>query len=138
MYWDHCHEHGFIRGPVCASCNTYEGGGYQFTNRPGALQHLLQCDGCRREGVVPPRHQPEVVLGTFVLDPHGSCTHPPRYPWGAVEGNRSIRFRLQCWHHTSPYQWEQVVPASQVRLLVSEFVEKALAAETDTPDQDSA
>ncbi|WP_329347197.1 endonuclease VII domain-containing protein [Streptomyces sp. NBC_01261] len=138
MCWDHCHEHGFVRGPVCASCNTYEGGGYQFINRPGAVQHLLRCDGCRREGMVPPRHQPDVVLRTFVFDPHDSCTQPPRYPWGAVEGDGSIRFRLHCWHHTSPYRWEQAVPASQVRLLVSEFVDKTLAAETDTPDQDSA
>ncbi|MFE0336006.1 endonuclease domain-containing protein [Streptomyces sp. NPDC058955] len=23
--WDHCHDHGYVRGPLCASCNTYEG-----------------------------------------------------------------------------------------------------------------
>ncbi|MEV6497854.1 endonuclease domain-containing protein [Streptomyces prunicolor] len=25
--WDHCHEHGHVRGPVCPSCNTFEGKG---------------------------------------------------------------------------------------------------------------
>ncbi|MEW2558569.1 endonuclease domain-containing protein [Streptomyces griseorubiginosus] len=37
----HCHTHGDVRGPVCASCNTYEGGGHRFIHRPGALRHLL-------------------------------------------------------------------------------------------------
>lgn len=62
VYWDHCHTHGFVRGPVCASCNTYEGGGHRFVHRPGAVSHLLQCDGCRRDRTVPPRHQPDIVL----------------------------------------------------------------------------
>jgi len=138
MYWDHCHEHGFVRGPVCASCNTFEGGGYQFINRPGAVQHLLECNGCRRGRTVPPRHQPDVLLRTFMFNPHGSCREQPRYPLGAVEDDRSVRFRLQCWHHTPAHQWEQIVPASLVRRLVREFVDKILTSDADAPDQDSA
>ncbi|WP_268814619.1 hypothetical protein [Streptomyces olivochromogenes] len=39
--------------------------------------------------------------------------------------------------HVCP-QWEQIVPAAQVRRLVSEFVDKALEADTDAPGQESA
>ncbi|MFF8321044.1 endonuclease domain-containing protein [Streptomyces bobili] len=46
--WDHCHDHGLIRGPLCGSCNTMEGQGKDFLARPGSLQHLLQCDDNRR------------------------------------------------------------------------------------------
>ncbi|MBY8844584.1 endonuclease domain-containing protein [Streptomyces sp. SP2-10] len=126
MYWDHCHEHGLVRGPVCASCNTFEGGGGRFINRPGAVRHLLQCDGCRRERTVPPRHQPDVVVRTFVFDPHDGCPRRPHRPWGTVEADGSIRFRLWCWHHTPVHRWEQTVPSTQVSALVAKFVDEAL------------
>ncbi|WP_432176681.1 endonuclease domain-containing protein [Streptomyces sp. Tue6028] len=137
MYWDHCHEHGFVRGPLCASCNTHEGGGHRFIERPGAVQHLLSCDGCRRERTVPPRHRPDIVLQTFVFDPHGPCMEQPRYRWGAIEENGAVRFRLQCGHHMPAHQWEQIVPASHVRRLVEEFVGESLKADpgTHTPTQ---
>jgi hypothetical protein len=86
---------------------------------------------------MPPRHQPDVVLQAFVFDPHGSCTEQPRYPWGEVQEDGSVRFRLRCWQHTPTYQWEQVVPAAQVRRLVREFVDKALEADPDAPPQAS-
>ncbi|MGW7473877.1 endonuclease domain-containing protein [Streptomyces cyaneofuscatus] len=138
MYWDHCHAHGFVRGPVCASCNTYEGGGYRFIHRPGAVRHLLLCDGCRRDRTVPPRHQPDIVLQTFVPDPHGPCATQSHSAWGAVQEDGSIRFRMRCWQRTSPLEWEQVVPAAQVRQLVREFVDKALETDADGPGKESA
>ncbi|WP_326585393.1 endonuclease VII domain-containing protein [Streptomyces sp. NBC_00481] len=138
VYWDHCHTHGFVRGPVCASCNTYEGGGYRFIHRPGAVSHLLRCDGCRRDRTVPPRHHPDIMLQTFTLDPHRPCAKRPHSAWGSVQEDGSVRFRMRCWGCASSAQWEQVVPAVQVRQLVREFVDKALAAEADEPGQDSA
>ncbi|WP_438453365.1 endonuclease domain-containing protein [Streptomyces asiaticus] len=128
MYWDHCHEHGFVRGPVCASCNTYEGGGYRFVDQPGAVQHLLQCDGCRRARTVPPRHHPDIVLRTVVFEPHDACPQQPHHAWGEAEADGSVRFRLSCWQHSPVHQWEQTVPPSQVRQLVQEFVDEALTA----------
>ncbi|MFM9702554.1 endonuclease domain-containing protein [Streptomyces galilaeus] len=54
--WDDCHAHGLIRGPLCGSCNAMEGQGKEFLARPGSLQHLLQCDDCRTERILPPPH----------------------------------------------------------------------------------
>lgn len=55
--WDHCHIHGLIRGPLCGSCNTMEGQGKEFLARPGALHHLLRCNGCHAERSLPPHHR---------------------------------------------------------------------------------
>ncbi|MFH9611380.1 endonuclease domain-containing protein [Streptomyces sp. NPDC017448] len=44
---DHCHHHSLIRGSLSGSCNTMEGQGKEPRARPGSLQHLLPCDGCR-------------------------------------------------------------------------------------------
>ncbi|MGW0778833.1 endonuclease domain-containing protein [Streptomyces sp. NPDC002835] len=40
--WDHCHEHGLIRGPLCGSCNTMEGQGKDFLARKGSVRHLVR------------------------------------------------------------------------------------------------
>ncbi|WP_399142883.1 endonuclease domain-containing protein [Streptomyces sp. NBUA17] len=126
LYWDHCHEHGLVRGPVCASCNAYEGGGTRFLDRPGAMRHLLQCEGCLQDRTVPPRHQPDIVLRTFVFAPHGACPRPPDRAFGTVEADGSVRFRLSCWQHPAQQAWDQIVPASQVRELVQAFVDAAV------------
>ncbi|MFF3116170.1 endonuclease domain-containing protein [Kitasatospora sp. NPDC057904] len=55
--WDHCHEHGLIRGPLCGSCNTMEGQGKEFLARKGSVQHLLNCNGCRTHRTLPPHHR---------------------------------------------------------------------------------
>ncbi|WP_189308421.1 endonuclease domain-containing protein [Streptomyces albospinus] len=55
--WDHCHAHGLIRGPLCVSCNTMEGQGKEFLARPGSVQYLLHCDGCRAQRSLPPHHR---------------------------------------------------------------------------------
>ncbi|MEU1932900.1 endonuclease domain-containing protein [Streptomyces coeruleorubidus] len=52
--WDHCHEHGYVRGPLCGSCNTREGTGiphYYLRLEGAALQHLLECRGCLEQPV---------------------------------------------------------------------------------------
>ncbi|WP_406428999.1 endonuclease domain-containing protein [Streptomyces sp. NBC_00147] len=60
-YWDHCHKpgHGKVRGPLCAGCNTLEGGGWHYLQHPEAVPHLLNCTDCRRKNTLParpPRH----------------------------------------------------------------------------------
>lgn len=47
VYWDHCHTHGWIRGPVCAYCNCQmkvADAGVKWTE---ALSlHYQRCPGC--------------------------------------------------------------------------------------------
>ncbi|MFB7591978.1 endonuclease domain-containing protein [Streptomyces sp. NPDC056169] len=129
LYWDHCHVHGFVRGPVCASCNTFEGGGWEFIRRQGALSHLLRCTGCHKARALPPRHHPDIVQESIVFRSHGSCTHRPRVCWGRAEGDGSVVFELSCSRHTkngSDVRWRRVIPADRVAELVRVFVERNL------------
>ncbi|MER8073176.1 endonuclease domain-containing protein [Streptomyces sp. NPDC094034] len=128
MYWDHCHEHGFVRGPLCASCNTYEGGGHRFIDRPGAMEHLLRCKGCHRERTVPARHHPEILIRAGAIEPHGPCTRQP-HGYGRVQEDGSVILHLTCWDHPLSRRWEVTVPAPRVQSLVRAFVEQALKAE---------
>ncbi|MGW0313999.1 endonuclease domain-containing protein [Streptomyces flavidovirens] len=128
LYWDHCHEHGFLRGPVCASCNAYEGGGWEFIRRRGGVQHLLQCTGCRRQRTLPSRHHPDAVRGLLPLSPHESCGEPAEVRHARVEDGGAVRFTLGCHRHEPLALWEQVVPAPLVTDLVRRFVERALAS----------
>ncbi|MGW6405213.1 endonuclease domain-containing protein [Streptomyces sp. NPDC055134] len=77
-YWDHCHDHTFVRGPVCAGCNTLEGHGMQFANRPGAMAHLLRCPTCRSNRTIAERHQAQLLMSKLVSsERHGTCDAPP-------------------------------------------------------------
>ncbi|MFH8978622.1 endonuclease domain-containing protein [Streptomyces sp. NPDC017890] len=47
--WDHCHDHGLVRGPLCGSCNTYEGKSIAHAflqTEEGAALRLLKCRCC--------------------------------------------------------------------------------------------
>ncbi|MFB6572963.1 endonuclease domain-containing protein [Streptomyces noursei] len=55
--WDHCHDHDVIRAPLCGSCNTKERQGKEFLTQEGSIQHLLSCNGCRRERTLPAHHR---------------------------------------------------------------------------------
>jgi hypothetical protein len=68
---DHCHEHGYVRAPVCASCNTRERPNYLYSNdvyvtgrytglfgtQAGDwLTHWHRCTGCRARTTLPLPH----------------------------------------------------------------------------------
>ncbi|MGW2583880.1 endonuclease domain-containing protein [Streptomyces virginiae] len=68
---DHCHEHGYVRAPVCTSCNTLErpdhlydndirvAGRYQRlfdTDAADWLRHWHRCPGCRTRTTLPLPH----------------------------------------------------------------------------------
>ncbi|MGW7671578.1 endonuclease domain-containing protein [Streptomyces sp. NPDC054775] len=68
---DHCHEHGYVRAPVCPSCNTLERPDHLYANdirvasryqrlfdtdAAGWLRHWHRCPGCRTRTTLPLPH----------------------------------------------------------------------------------
>ncbi|MFE2553642.1 endonuclease domain-containing protein [Streptomyces sp. NPDC059355] len=68
---DHCHEHGYVRAPVCSSCNTLERPDHLYSNdirvagrytrlfdadAAGWLDHWHRCPGCRTRTTLPLPH----------------------------------------------------------------------------------
>ncbi|MFE3933360.1 endonuclease domain-containing protein [Streptomyces goshikiensis] len=68
---DHCHEHGYIRAPVCPSCNTLERPDHLYDNdirvagrytrlfdteTADWLRHWHRCPGCRTRTTLPLPH----------------------------------------------------------------------------------
>ncbi|MGQ4436643.1 MULTISPECIES: endonuclease domain-containing protein [unclassified Streptomyces] len=127
--WDHCHEHTYVRGPVCASCNTFEGKGVAFVRRHGSVEHLLECRGCREARTLPRRHHLDVVLEHLEdVERHGRCQHRPHaYHREHLHGVH--RVTLVCHVHSSPSsQWTQEVTAAEVADIVRAFVDTKLTS----------
>ncbi|MFE5699010.1 endonuclease domain-containing protein [Streptomyces erythrochromogenes] len=68
---DHCHEHGYVRAPVCPSCNTLERPDHLYDNDIRVagrytrlfqidhavwLRHWHRCPGCRARTTLPLPH----------------------------------------------------------------------------------
>lgn len=126
--WDHCHEHGFVRGPVCANCNTFEGKGVAFLRREGSVQHLLECRGCREALTLPRRFHLDVVLNHLEnAERHGRCRRRPHASRGEyVHGVHHIT--LYCHAHASTSRWTKDVTVAEAVGIVRAFVESALSS----------
>ena len=138
-YWDHCHDHGYVRGPVCASCNTFEGGGMDFLTREGGILHLLECTGCRNERVLPRRHREGIARQLAEDARHDGCA---ARPYGRLLDHKgtTLRFELTCHGHTDPVQWEQEVSGTQVTKLTRQLIDEALSPrqpDGEAPDDGS-
>ncbi|MET8677119.1 endonuclease domain-containing protein [Streptomyces sp. NPDC004647] len=127
-HWDHCHDHGYVRGPLCASCNTYEGLGLNFLTREGGLAHLLECRGCREQRTLPQRHHENVARShLYTFERHGRCRKRPYIAEATRGTDGAMRFRLVCHGHGQQKQWERELSGVEVMELVREFVDKGLA-----------
>lgn len=129
--WDHCHEHGFVRGPLCGSCNSSEGSRHPhyFLERDGGTLHLLECRACLEERTLPFRYSQYVVREHLMrTERHGRCRKQP-YVREVEHTDGVHRFHLECsgWHTAS--NWTKEVTAAEVVLLVQAFVDAALAAQ---------
>ncbi|GGM06111.1 hypothetical protein GCM10010129_57250 [Streptomyces fumigatiscleroticus] len=96
---DHCHEHGYVRAPVCHSCNTQERPDHLYRNdiRVGDhytrlfhthaadwLRHWHRCPGCRTRTTLPLPHLAAWTAHTACRslrpahrDPHSSRGRKP-------------------------------------------------------------
>jgi hypothetical protein len=124
--WDHCHDHGHVRGPLCASCNTFEGKGDRFLEREGATLHLLECLGCRQRHTLPERFHLSIVFQHLAAtERHGRCQ---RTPW--VRGHHLAhgvhRFSLSC-SHAGHKAWTKELSTADVLTLIRAYVDQALA-----------
>ncbi|MFJ4790833.1 endonuclease domain-containing protein [Streptomyces sp. NPDC088794] len=125
--WDHCHEHGFVRGPVCASCNTFEGKGVPFLRRDGSVEHLLACRGCREASTLPRRFHLDVALAHLEADKgHGHCRPRPYAELRETDGVHHIT--LSCPAHASTAKWTTEVTVAEVVGIVRAFVDSTLAS----------
>ncbi|MDX3697825.1 endonuclease domain-containing protein [Streptomyces europaeiscabiei] len=126
--WDHCHDHGFVRGPVCASCNGFEGVGFadEFL-RQGGAEHLLQCRSCRVQRILPARYHAGVVqLHVESSERHGRCRQQPSVR--ALDDEAGVyRYALRCASHTPVRQWTVTVTAEEAASLVDAFVDGVIA-----------
>jgi hypothetical protein len=132
--WDHCHEHDLVRGPVCASCNTFEGKGVpsHLIRREEVVEHLLECSRCHDERTLPSRFHAAVVgLHLEAEERHASCPVAPRARQRDTTAHGHV-FDLYCDRHRTK-KWRKEVSAVDALALVHAYVDQVLTAST-TPD----
>jgi len=127
LYWDHCHSHDLFRGPLCVKCNNSEGT-RGFIDRPGGIEHLLQCTHCRAQRTLPLQHHADIVRRLAVFEPHAACTHELSWRWFHVEDGGSVVARFRCYQHQPELAWSVTVPSDEVKLLVRLFVDEAIGS----------
>ncbi|MFH9677330.1 hypothetical protein ACH4L5_34355 [Streptomyces sp. NPDC017405] len=120
---------GHLRGPVCASCNTFEGKGIPelLLRREEVVAHLLECSRCRGERTLPPRFH--AAVAGFHLEAearHASCPVQPHVRHRDTTTSGHV-FDLYCDRHWTK-RWRVEVSAAQARELVRVFVDQGLPA----------
>lgn len=108
--WDHCHTHGYVRGPLCWSCNQAES---HWLKGADGRAHLWSCVQCRDERTLPVRQLLHLLQGGPVPYRHKGCTWEPLVQWaeeGATpdDGGPVVRVPVICWRHG--HRWSEPVP----------------------------
>lgn len=137
-YWDHCHDHEFVRGPVCASCNTHEGHGLAFAHRPGAIAHLMRCPACDAARTIELRHQRAIVQDHFRSERHTKCSFEPSVESLTLRPRGGVDVTLYCFGHGT--RWDRQMSPAEHRALIDQFISLALpsARNGDEPHLKSA
>lgn len=139
--WDHCHDHGLVRGPLCAGCNVSEGQGRLV--RPGArppvnaaaVNHLLRCTGCAQDGGVPARHLPHLAASRHARSrrpwKHRRCSAIPLVRAETTAAG-TIRIMYYCFGHRPRrrrdhhMRWvRELTPAAARRMIMREQANEA-------------
>lgn len=122
---DHCHEHGYVRAPVCHSCNTLERPDHLYSNdlRVASrctrlfdtdaahwLLHWHRCSGCRARTTLPLPH-----LAAWTA--HTAC-RPLRPTHRAPRGSRS---RKPCGMLRVSWTGSQNAPRSCLLTVAVDF-----------------
>lgn len=132
--WDHRHDHGFVRGPLCGSHNTREGVASPdgFLREEDNVLHLLECRSCRGQLTLPRRfHIGVVVTHRERTERHPRCRREP-YAEELEYAHGVHRFELDCGRHAAG-RWTKDVTAAEKATLVRAFVSTVLAAQEPPP-----
>ncbi|MCD9880431.1 endonuclease domain-containing protein [Streptomyces guryensis] len=133
--WDHCHDHGYLRGPLCGSCNTFEGKSTPrnlLEEKEGAALHLLECRGCPEGRTLPGRYHVGLVQKHLeATERHRSrpCRRQPCARHMEL-AHGAHRFEPECRPHSTT--WTKDVTVPDALALVRDFVDQALAAQPGT------
>lgn len=133
--WDHCHEHGFIRGPLCSRCNAevfWLAGPYAFEAPPRPpIEHLNRCKHCVLVGPSPSVRALLIgamlrrILESPIADCHAGLpieTFPDRESIAAVLAGRQQTTLAVQWNCPScESTWQTTLDAGHF----SEFDETA-------------
>ncbi|MER6522613.1 endonuclease domain-containing protein [Streptomyces sp. NPDC001553] len=127
--WDHCHDHGLIRGPICASCNVFEGKGISFLKGEGSVQHLQECLGCRNQQTLPRRYRLDVATEHLQkTQRHGRCRSGSRvHDIDFHHGTHT--FNLYCPTHGT--RWTTQLTTAEVADIVRDFLKMACPSKTN-------
>ncbi|MER7671303.1 endonuclease domain-containing protein [Kitasatospora sp. NPDC096128] len=142
--WDHCHLHHFVRGPVCASCNSSEAAGTGLWDwpdgpgiaAPGVVRHLLACKGCRTDGTLPPRYLTRLITERLrATEHHAPCKALPavrvklEHPLPAA-----LSATLTCPNHLRrPVTWVVEISSTDLRAWVADLMEQHGWKQSATP-----
>ncbi|MGW8358308.1 endonuclease domain-containing protein [Streptomyces wedmorensis] len=122
---DHCHEHGYVRAPVCQSCNTQERPDHLYSNTIRVagrykrlfdthatdwLRHWHRCSGCRARTTLPLPH-----LAAWTA--HTAC-RPLRPTHRAPRGSRGHK---PCGVLRVSWTGNQNAPRSCLLIVVVDF-----------------
>lgn len=112
--WDHCHAHGYVRGPLCWSCNQAEAG---WLESAGGRGHLWSCVQCRDEQTLPVRQLLHLVQRGRVPYRHKGCTWEPLVQWAEEKGITDVagpvvHLPVICVRHG--HRWSEPVPRADL------------------------